>query len=638
MNLADVVVPANATVGHVYDALKEQCKKLNDIEFALIHESAVLRLQTTIKDAALRDGSTVSVLRPVPDFSGQYSTAGPNHTTLYIYSEGQAVLEEMRVSTCAGKGRLAKRARVGTWALRVVDSPLKPGVKDHIIAVSLAEEFVEETAPMMLRRRISARCTLKAWAIERPTKLTIEDYVSILDEENPKPKLVRATGGGKAPLVLPPVMGDSDHWFQKLELAEPSSEVPLRLMGISLRYLSDEFADAAKQRTGLPSPTFYDLKANFWNPKTLTPGEDCSEASLFNCDDKGHNYSHGLVTGQQVVLEDGAVSHQARLKVYVRTLEDNRVTFHNKHEDAVAGTDKIVEFPEVSEVHPMGFNSSNVKACMSDLKPGCSIIDTLAHEKSPDVGMASAYVSWVWKYPIDILFSALQNYVKDEDLNPATTYFWICFFQNNQHRIITDKKVQTAETLGEVFSTQLQDIGRMVLILDDWQSPQYCSRVWTLFEAYQGLKNGVPITAVFPDLGNSATELGLDGCTLQDAVDKICSMVDVETAEAWQPEDKAAILDIIRGSYGGSDNFNAQVQGLIWDALMNVAKQVMRPVVLKDPEEISAAKTNHQKLQMYKFIEAWHKTQGRKHSVAVAFARSGQRKVEAVLDSAGGEG
>lgn len=642
MLLANVAVPADALVGDVHRALKEECEALTEIEFALIHKSAILRSQTPIKDAALKDGSSVSVLLAVPDFSGHYSHGMKGMpTNLYLYSEGEAYLEEHVNFVRGGTGNLARRARVGTWALRVVDSPVRPGVKEHIIRLSLTEEIVHYKWGKGLmgnkqRRRISVCCTLKAKGIERPTKLSIEDYISVLDEENPTPTLARE----KEP--LPPVMGDREHWFQELVFEEPSSDVPTKLMGISLRYLTEEFAAKAKERTMLPSPTFYDLKANFWLPKTLTGGPDAaSQYELFNCDDPEHNRSHGLVTGQQVVVvgEDVVESRNHKLPMpFVVTHTGNQVTFHMELPDPESPENAMVLGSEIKEVHPLGFNKSNEKTCMTDLKSGCSVIDTLAHAKSPDVGMSTAYVSWVWKYPIDTLFSALQKYVIDENLNPSTTFFWICFFQNNQHRIIAENKLQTADTLGEVFATQLMSIGRMVIVIDDWKVPQYCSRVWTLFEAYQGLKNGIPMTAVFPDKGKSATDFDLDGFTLRDAVEKICGAVDVERAESWQPEDKAAILEIIRGSHGGTDDFNSRVRTLIWDALMDMAKQAMQPDVLKNPGDAVAAKSDYQKLQMYQFMENWHKSQSKKHTVAMKFAQSAQRHVQADLDRAGREG
>ena len=54
---------------------------------------------------------------------------------------------------------------------------------------------------------------------------------------------------------------------------------------------------------------------------------------------------------------------------------------------------------------------------------------------------------------------------------PESVFFFMCFFVNNQHRIIVEESVAGSDNLEEVFESNLRRIGRMVAILDTWEEP-----------------------------------------------------------------------------------------------------------------------------------------------------------------------
>ena len=63
-------------------------------------------------------------------------------------------------------------------------------------------------------------------------------------------------------------------------------------------------------------------------------------------------------------------------------------------------------------------------------------------------------------------------------------YFFMCFFANNQYRILVEESSSGSDNLEEVFETNLKRIGRMVAILDTWDQPTYLTRVWTVYEQF----------------------------------------------------------------------------------------------------------------------------------------------------------
>ena len=63
-------------------------------------------------------------------------------------------------------------------------------------------------------------------------------------------------------------------------------------------------------------------------------------------------------------------------------------------------------------------------------------------------------------------------------------YFYVCFFVNNQFRILLEQTAAGSDNLEAVFEDNLKRIGKMVAILDTWDRPMYLSRIWTVFEQF----------------------------------------------------------------------------------------------------------------------------------------------------------
>eukprot|EP00438_Fugacium_kawagutii_P011641 Skav222055 [mRNA] locus=scaffold1020:555809:557225:- [translate_table: standard] len=66
----------------------------------------------------------------------------------------------------------------------------------------------------------------------------------------------------------------------------------------------------------------------------------------------------------------------------------------------------------------------------------------------------------------------------------SDVFFFMCFFVNNQFRIIVEESSTGSDNLEDVFESNLKRIGRMVAILDNWDQPVYLSRVWTVYEQF----------------------------------------------------------------------------------------------------------------------------------------------------------
>ena len=63
-------------------------------------------------------------------------------------------------------------------------------------------------------------------------------------------------------------------------------------------------------------------------------------------------------------------------------------------------------------------------------------------------------------------------------------YFYVCFFVNNQFRILLEQTAAGSDNLEAVFEDNLKRIGKMVAILDTWDRPVYLTRIWTVYEEF----------------------------------------------------------------------------------------------------------------------------------------------------------
>ncbi|CAK8992270.1 unnamed protein product, partial [Durusdinium trenchii] len=134
--------------------------------------------------------------------------------------------------------------------------------------------------------------------------------------------------------------------------------------------------------------------------------------------------------------------------------------------------------------------------CPRDGRPGCALVDWLSPEHRQ---MQTHFMSWSWQYSLQQLQSAMKMWRGTTTLDFQEVFFYICFFVNNQFRIIVEGSAIGSDNLEEVFEKNLRRIGRVVAVLDTWQQPVYLQRVWTIYEQYVACSLQVPVTFVMPE-------------------------------------------------------------------------------------------------------------------------------------------
>lgn len=188
------------------------------------------------------------------------------------------------------------------------------------------------------------------------------------------------------------------------------------------------------------------------------------------------------------------------------------------------------------------------KLCPRDGQPGCAIIDTLPPQHR---GFCTHFLSWTWGYKLSSLRSALEEWLARSASNPEQVFFWMCFFVNNQYRILVAQTRKGSDNLGKTFEGNLRRIGKVVAVLDTWEDPVYLKRIWTLFEQFTAINLGIEVEMALPAASAHALveriEEGREGIL---AVVRQLSKVDCQTAAAFDPHDEERVKSLIQTTVG----------------------------------------------------------------------------------------
>ena len=65
------------------------------------------------------------------------------------------------------------------------------------------------------------------------------------------------------------------------------------------------------------------------------------------------------------------------------------------------------------------------------------------------------------------------RYTKDLAIGLLRTFVWICFFCNNQERILNEKSQEGSDDLESTFQSRLRSIGHVLVLFDNWSKPAY---------------------------------------------------------------------------------------------------------------------------------------------------------------------
>ncbi|CAJ1357841.1 unnamed protein product [Effrenium voratum] len=184
--------------------------------------------------------------------------------------------------------------------------------------------------------------------------------------------------------------------------------------------------------------------------------------------------------------------------------------------------------------------------CPRDGRAGCALVDWMPREHRRE---QTHFMSWTWKYSVQQVQSALQTFQGCLGAQPC--YLFVCFFANNQFRIIVEGTTVGSDDLEDVFESNLKRIGKMVAILDTWDAPMYLTRIWTVYEQYVASTIQIEVQFIMPKAAANHLQRQIArGSEGINQVIKALSQVDSEKAEAWKLEDEMKVKSLIQDSVG----------------------------------------------------------------------------------------
>eukprot|EP00929_Paragymnodinium_shiwhaense_P034641 TRINITY_DN18819_c0_g2_i1.p1 TRINITY_DN18819_c0_g2~~TRINITY_DN18819_c0_g2_i1.p1 ORF type:complete len:938 (+),score=120.91 TRINITY_DN18819_c0_g2_i1:194-3007(+) len=225
-----------------------------------------------------------------------------------------------------------------------------------------------------------------------------------------------------------------------------------------------------------------------------------------------------------------------------------------------------LEDPTFYDLKDAFFSGSNPLGkhalCPRDGRTGCALVDTLEprHRRQ-----RTHFLSWTWGYRLSIVQDCLKQWIERESLNPAEQFLFMCFFVNNQYRLMPEAGSQAAtRELQSTLEDNLKRTGSLVVLLDTWDRPKYLTRAWAIYEQTVAIRNDVPVTVL---LTKNATE---KLCTQFDkgrsGIMKVMagiSKVDSANAKAFYKEEEVAIKELLLKDSTYNDVNEQIVEGML---------------------------------------------------------------------------
>jgi len=220
-----------------------------------------------------------------------------------------------------------------------------------------------------------------------------------------------------------------------------------------------------------------------------------------------------------------------------------------------------VESPNFYDLTVLSYGPTGLgyqKRCPRDGQLGCSIVDAINECYR---GEASYFVSWCWQYKLNDFVSAISSWVQREGVDRSDAYLWVCFFCNNQYRILEEQTQHGSSQLTSMFEHHLASTGRMLILLDSFTpAPLFLTRAWCLFECYVSADQYIPMTITFPD------RLRTEGTEGRRPLEEAIQALDMRRAKASDKVDEEVIKNLIVASVG-FDEFNATCRQRLLESL-----------------------------------------------------------------------
>merc|ERR1719272_1231756 len=116
----------------------------------------------------------------------------------------------------------------------------------------------------------------------------------------------------------------------------------------------------------------------------------------------------------------------------------------------------------------------------------------------------------------------------------------------------------------------------MIAMLDTWESPQYCTRIWTVFEQFTAAKLKVEVKMILPPKQMESFKAECRSSNVS-AVTQNLTQIDVENAKASVPKDEETVKALIQ-QHSSFDAVNKAVK----DSMSNWCGEAFKEFLKSD--------------------------------------------------------
>jgi len=188
------------------------------------------------------------------------------------------------------------------------------------------------------------------------------------------------------------------------------------------------------------------------------------------------------------------------------------------------------------------------------------------------VAKANVFISHAWKYLFLDVVQALENHFQDKE---ETVILWFDLFSNNQHIAVDLDFHWWCAT----FKSAINDMKHTVMIFSPWNDPIPLTRAWCLFELYCTIDTNSKF-----EVAVSMKEQTRFISDVRHDITVIINMigaVNVKRSEAWNPEDKKRIFDVVDQTVG----FDA-INKMIFELLREWVVHITLEFINQEKEEM----------------------------------------------------
>eukprot|EP00040_Diaphanoeca_grandis_P034142 m.210416 g.210416 ORF g.210416 m.210416 type:complete len:847 (-) comp33077_c0_seq1:305-2845(-) len=199
-----------------------------------------------------------------------------------------------------------------------------------------------------------------------------------------------------------------------------------------------------------------------------------------------------------------------------------------------------------------------------------SSIDPTA-TKDDWISPANVFVSHAWKYNfVDVLQQLISHGNTMMEMESKQCFFWIDVLMVDQTTALELPYSYWTST----FTSAIETIGTVLLLLSPWHTPIPTTRAWCMYELFTALASPhVRIQALLSESQKGALKEAIinDDNALMNAIVKL----DVRNAECWVPRDREMIFAAIDTMDGGFDRMNTRINKFLRDWVTKALQEIV---------------------------------------------------------------